>query len=154
MGAFISFLGGSAFRAIWGEVSSFFEKRQEHRYEIDRMRLQNDLDAAQHTRNQEAIRTQAELGVKTIEVQRDADIGRMDVDAWRTAVADVGKSTGIKWLDIWNGSIRPLLASSAMVAVVAEIAISGWLLNEWDRQLIGCILGIYVADRSLGKRSK
>lgn len=154
MGALVSFLGGSAFRAIWGEVSSFFEKRQEHRYEVERMRLQGDLDAAQHSRNLEAIRVQSELGVKTIEVQRDADIGRMDVDAWRSAVAAVGQTTGIGFLDAWNGSVRPLLATVALVAVIVEIAVTGWLLSEWDRELIGAILGIYVADRTLGKRSK
>lgn len=154
MGALISFLGGSAFRAVWGEVASYFEKRQEHRYETDRMRLQGDLDAAQHARNMTSLKLQSDLGVKTIEVQRDADIGRMDVDAWRTAVAAVGQTTGVKFLDAWNGSIRPLLATAALVAVIVEIAVTGWLLSEWDRELIGAILGIYVADRTLGKRSK
>src|SRR5262245_39254602 len=105
------------------------------------MRLQGDLDAAQHARNQEAIRTQAELGVKTIEVQRDADLSRLDVDAWRQAVSDVGKSTGIKFLDVWNGSVRPLLATLAIVAILAEIAVAGWILSDWDRELIGAILG-------------
>ena len=38
--ALFSFLGGSVFRMIWGEVSSFIEKRQEHAQEIERMRLQ------------------------------------------------------------------------------------------------------------------
>lgn len=154
MGALISFLGGSAFRAVWGEVASFFEKRQEHRYEVERMRLQGNLDAETHTRNMTSIKLQSDLGVKTIEVQRDADLARLDVDAWRSAVEGVGKTTGIRFLDIWNGSVRPLLATLAIVAVIAEIAVAGWALSEWDRELLGAILGIYVADRTLGKRSK
>lgn len=154
MGALISFLGGSAFRAIWGEVGAFFEKRQEHRYEIERMRLQNDLDAAQHGRMLESIRIQSELGIKTIEVQRDADLQRMDVDAWREAVGSLGRSTGIKFLDAWNGSIRPLLATLATLSILIEVAAAGWMLNEWTRELIGAILGLYVADRTLSKRVK
>lgn len=154
MGALISFLGGSAFRAIWGEVGAFFEKRQEHRYEVERMRLQNDLDAAQHGRMLESVRIQAEMGVKTIEVQRDADLQRMDVDAWREAVGSLGRSTGIKFLDAWNGSIRPLLATLATLSIVVEIGVAGWVLTDWDRELVGAILGLYVADRTLGKRAK
>lgn len=154
MGALLSFLGGSAFRAIWGEVSSFVEKRQDHKYEVDRMRVQNELDAAQHARNQEAIRTQTELGIKTINVQADADMARMDVDAWKQSVADVGKTTGIKWLDVWNGSIRPLLATAAVVVLVQEVLANGGVPTAHVLIICDAVLGIYVADRSLGKRGK
>lgn len=154
MSALLSFLGGSAFRAIWGEVASFLEKRQEHRYEVERMRLQGDLDAAQHARNQEAIRTQAELGIKTIEVQRDSDLARIDADAWGRAVSDVGKTTGIKFLDLWNGSIRPLLATAAVAILVQEILANGGIPTPHVLIICDAVLGIYVADRSLGKRGK
>lgn len=154
MSALISFLGGGAFRAIWGEVTHWLTARQEHKYELDRMRLQNDLDAAQHARNQEAIRVQAELGVKTIEVQRDADLARLDVDAWRAAVSDVGKSTGIAWLDTWNGSIRPLLATCAILVLVQEIIGAHGIPTPHVLFIGDAILGIYVADRSLAKRGK
>jgi hypothetical protein len=154
MGALISFLGGSAFRMIWGELSAYFTRKQEQAQEIERMRLQGDLDAAAHARNLESIRVQAELGIKTIQVQAEADLARLDVGAWAQAVADVGKSTGIKFLDIWNGSVRPLLATIAIGVVLFEIIRNGFVLSEWDRELVGAILGIYVADRSLGKRGK
>jgi hypothetical protein len=152
--ALFSFLGGSAFRMLWGEVSSWLTKRQDHKFEVERLRLQGDLEAAQHARNLEAIRVQAQLGVKTIEVQSQADLSKLDVSAWTQAVADVGKQTGIKFLDIWNGSIRPWLATMASAAVLFEIARNGFVLSEWDRELVGAILGIYVADRQLSKRGK
>lgn len=152
--ALFSFLGGSVFRMIWGEVSSFIKERQDHAFEIERMRLQGDLEAAQHARNLEAIRVQADLGVKVIEAQRDADLDRLEGNAWLQAVQDVGKQTGIKFLDIWNGSVRPLLATLAITVVVAEIARNGFVLSDWDRELVAAILGIYVADRSLMKRGK
>jgi hypothetical protein len=154
MSALFSFLGGSVFRMVWGELSAFFTRQQEHKLEVERMKVQGDLEAAQHARNLESIRVQAELGIKTIQVQADADQARLDVGAWAQAVADVGKSTGIRFLDIWNGSVRPLLASIAITVVLFEIIKNGFMLTDWDRDLVSAILGIYVADRSLGKRGK
>lgn len=154
MGALFSFLGGSAFRMIWGEASSWLNKRQDHRMEIERIKMQGELDAAQHARNIEVIRVQAELGVKTIQVQAEADAARADMSAWAQAVADVGRQTGIKFIDVWNGSIRPLLATIAIAVVLLEIVRNDFMLSDWDRELVGAILGIYVADRQLSKRGK
>lgn len=154
MSALISFLGGSAFRMVWGEVSSFITARQEHRYELAKMQAQGSLDAAQAERNMAAIKLQADLGVKTIEVSSDAEIGKIEVGAWQSAVEAVGRSTGLKWLDIANGTVRPLLAYLSILVVVIEIAVSGWFLTDWDRELVAAILGIYVADRTLVKRGK
>jgi hypothetical protein len=154
MSALLSFLGGSAFRMIWGEVSAYFTRKQEHALELDRMKLQGELEAAQHARNMESIRVQAELGVKTIQVQADADMARLDVGAWAQAVADVGKKTGVYWIDAWNGTIRPMLATVAIVMIISEIARLGFNMTDWHRDLFSAILGIYVADRQLGKRGK
>ena len=57
--ALIAFLGGSFVRMLMGEVAAWWTKRQDHSQEMDRMRLQGELDAAQHDRNQAAIRLQA-----------------------------------------------------------------------------------------------
>lgn len=152
--ALLSFLGGNAFRLIFGEIASYFSKKQEHALEIERLRLQGELDAAQHVRNLESIRIQADLGVKVIEAKMAAVLTEVETNAWAQAVADVGKQTGIKFLDIWNGSIRPALATVAMAVVLFEIVRNGFVLSDWDRELVGAILGIYVADRHLSKRGK
>jgi hypothetical protein len=47
-----------------------------------------------------------------------------------------------------------MLATLAISVVIAEIVRNGFTLSEWDRELVGAILGIYVADRSLLKRGK
>ena len=150
----LSFLGGNAFRLIFGEVMSYFQKKQEHALEMERMKLQGDLEAAQHERNLASLKLQADLGVKVIEAQRDADLDRADASAWSEAVAAVGRQTGIKFIDIWNGSVRPALATLAMAVVLFEIVQNGFVLSEWDRELVGAILGIYVADRTLSRRGK
>mgnify|MGYP000846776980 CR=1 FL=1 len=152
--ALLSFLGGSAFRMIFGELSAWMTKKQDHAQEIERLRLQGEMDAAQHARNLEAIRVQAELGVKTIQVQAESAISQIETDAWSKLVESTTKITGIKWIDTWNGSIRPALASLAMLVVVAQIVVNGFTLTDWDRELVAAILGIYLADRQLTKRGK
>lgn len=153
MSAILSFLGGTAFRMIWGEVSHWLTAKIEHKQEMERMQAQEQFAAAQHARNQDAIRLQSELGVKTIQVQADADLSRLDVGAWAQAVADVGKTTGIRWLDAWNGSIRPSVATwSIVMMTLAEIGVYTMSENAWS--IASAALGIYLADRTLFKRGK
>jgi hypothetical protein len=154
MSALLSFFGGTAFRMIWGEISAYYSRKQEQAMEIERMKVQGELDAAQHARNMESQRLQADLGVKIIQVQAEADTTRLEVGAWAEAVAAVGRKTGVYWIDAWNGAIRPMLATVAMVMIVSEICKLGFNMSDWHRDLFSAILGIYVADRSLGKRGK
>lgn len=148
-----SFLGGSAFRMLWGEISSWVTAKQDHSFEIERMTLQGSLDAQQHARNLEAIRVQSELGVKTVQVQAEADLGRLDAQAFNTGVEMTGKSSGNWFIDAWNGGIRPALATMCMALVTAsEFSLITLSENGWA--LAGAALGIYVADRTLFKRNK
>jgi len=152
--ALVSFLGGSVFRMLWGEVSSWITARQEHAQELEKMRLQETLDAASHARQLESLKLQSDLGIKTIAAQAEATANAADLDAWVQSVKDIGKATGIRWIDTWNGSIRPALASMAMAIVVAEFIRNGFHPTAWDLELVGAVLGMYVADRSLVHRGK
>ena len=148
----LTFLGGNAFRWLFGEGIAAFNKWQEHKQELERIRLEGELAQAQHLRQLEVIREQAALGVKVIEAQRDVALDQLD--AFNQAVVGVGRPTGIPFVDLWNGCIRPGLATLAALFVVASIVQRGFVLTEWDQELIGAILGIYVADRHLSKRGK
>jgi hypothetical protein len=152
--ALFSFLGGSVFRMVWGEVSAFITARQDHSFEVERMRLQGELDAAQHARNQDAIKLQHDMGVDTIRVQADADIGRIETDGWYAAVKDSMKPVGVAWVDAWNGMIRPLAATIAIGLWVLALAQQGFTTTDWDKQLTGVILGFFFASRELLKRGK
>jgi hypothetical protein len=153
-GAIFSFLGGSVFRAIWGEVSAWMTARQDHEFELARLKAQGDLDAATHARNMEAIRVQAELGVKTIQVQADADVGKLEMEGWAAAVAQANKATGIFFVDVWNGSIRPLAASISIFLWVVALNAQGFKMGEWDRELVGVILGFFFASRVMSSKGK
>lgn len=150
----ISFLGGNAFRMLWGEVSALLTKSQDHAHEIERMRLQAELDAAQHVRNIESQRLQAKLGVQVIRVQAESEVETAEAHAWAAAAGSIGRRSGIGWVDAWNGIIRPLVASVCVVLWVLHVSRAGWVLDEQGWAILGAALGIYLADRTLTKRGK
>lgn len=153
MSAILSFLGGSAFRAMWAGLSSFVEKRQEHSQELQRMKLQAEIDAGQHERNLAAIRLQSELGIKTVEIQGATQQGLADAEAFSAAIRLASQPTGVKWIDGWNGAIRPSYATVGLILWVASMYVRGWVLTPWDLELSASIAGFYFADRSL-RRSR
>ena len=118
------------------------------------MRLQADLDAAQHGRAMEAVTIQAQLGVKTIQVQAEAAIGQIEAEGWLAAVNATAKVIGIAWIDGWNAVIRPGVATWAIIMMtLGELGVIVHL-SENTIAVCGVALGIYLADRSLFKRGK
>lgn len=152
--ALFSFLGGSVFRMIWGEVSAWYNKRQDHAFELERLRLQNELDDRAHQRTQESMRLQNELGIKTIEAQAVANVATAEADAFVKAMENAFKPSGYAAVDIWNGVIRPSAATIALVLWVLKLNAQSWKMDDWDITLAGTVLGFFFADRSLGKRGK
>ena len=152
--ALISFLGGSVFRMIWGEASAFINKKQDHKHEVELLRLQADLDDKMHQRTLEAQKAQAELGIKTIEAQAVAAVDKSEADAFGMAVANAFKPTGYSVVDIWNGVIRPCAATIVLLLWVLKLVANKFVMDDWDRELGGAVLGFFFADRSLGKRGK
>lgn len=152
--ALISFLGGSVFRMLWGEISSWMTARQDHAHELARLRLQAEIDQAQHERNLAAIRLQHDMGVDVVRVQGEAQIGGIEAEAWLSTVKATAAQTGIWLVDLWNGIIRPFGATLCLGLVVLHFYRHNWVLDEQGWGLIGAFLGIYVADRSLFKRGK
>lgn len=152
--ALLSFLGGSVFRMIWGEVSAFFTRKQEHANEMERLRFQAELDDRAHERRMESVRFEAEQQVKVIRVQADAAVGQLEAEGWLEAVKATGRSVGVAWVDAWNAVIRPGVATwGVAMLTLAEIdAITA--LSEGTQSVIFAALGIYLADRTLGKRGK
>lgn len=153
MTSLISFLGGNAFRMIWGEVSHWLTAKQDHKMEMERMALQSAGDAAEHARNLESIKLQADLGVKTIQVQSDADIANIEAGAWGEVVESTTRTIGVAWVDAWNAIIRPGVATWAIAMLtLAEFGL--FVLSENAAMVCSAALGIYLADRTLMKRNK
>jgi hypothetical protein len=151
--AVLTFLGGATFRMIWGEVSTWLNNKQSHTHELQRLELEARMAAEAHARQMESARLTAELGAQTIRLQGDADVLRGEVGAFEHAVEATGRSTGSRLADVWNGCIRPALATEAMVMWLGD-ACKWWTLGDNGWALVGAALGVYVADRTLFKRGK
>ena len=151
--ALLSFLGGSVFRMLWGEIASWVNKRQDHAHEIERMKLQAEFEAAQHERNLEAIKIQAELGVKVIEAQAQSAVDQLEAEGWLEAVKATGRKVGIAWVDAWNAVIRPGVATWSIVMLTCN-EFGVFVISDETASVCFAALGIYLADRTLNKRGK
>jgi len=150
----IAFLGGNAFRMLFGEISSAWTKYQDHKHELSMMRLQSEIEAQRHGQQVEMTRLQTEAAVTVVRVQGEADISRGETDAFVEAVRATSRSTGVAWVDAWNGAIRPGLATLAAALIAGHFARTGFALDEPGWALVSAILGVYIADRNLSKRGK
>ena len=154
MSALLSFLGGSAFRAIWGELSSAWQRHQDHKHELEMVEVQARIDAQRHEQQQAALRLQAELGIKLVRAQAEAAVEEVETDAWADVVKSLNRPTGIYWLDVARGIVQPLLAYIAIFIWVSALNAQGWAVSEWDKELVSAIFGMYLANRHLGARGK
>lgn len=152
--ALFSFLGGSVFRAIWGEAASMLTSAQDHRQEVEAMKVQADIDDKVHQREMERLRVSAELNIKQVEVQADGQLAEKDADAFIAAMNTINVKTGITWVDAWNGCIRPACATVALALWISWIVSSGFVATEWDKELVGVILGFYFAHRVFVSKGK
>lgn len=152
--AFLSFLGGSIFRTLWGEISSWVSKKQDHLYEMERLEQQARLDDLAHQRMQAALTLQHELGLKMVAAKTEADVATAEAGAFAKVMDSAFRPTGYAFVDIWNGVIRPSAATIALTLWVLKLHHQGWNMDDWDVTLAGTVLGFFFADRSLGKRNK
>lgn len=153
LSAILSFLGGSVFRMLWGEISAWLTAKQEHAHEIERMRLQMEVDEAAFQRNQAALKLQSELQIRTIAVQSEANVAEVEAQGWLEAVKATGRAIGVAWVDAWNAAIRPGVATWAVVMLTLE-AYAYIKLSEGCASVCFAALGLYLADRTLMKRGK
>lgn len=153
MSGLISFLTGSVFRMVWGEFAAFITKHQEYKQEIELTKLQATIANETHARNLEALKIQHNLGVERIYVQQEVTNAEGELDAWVEATKSINIKTGVKWIDGWNQAIRPAIATIAIMCIVVEIFMLGYL-TEFHREVFGAALGLFLADRALSKRGK
>ena len=147
LSALISFLGGSVFRMIWGEVSSYVTKKQDHENGISLIKAQDEVNGNQFTRDLEKAKVMSALGITEIQAKTDSALLTKDADAFAEAMKTINAKVDIAWVDAWNGIIRPLAATTAILLWWFCLYTQGFVLGEWDKELVGVILGFYFAHR-------
>lgn len=154
MGGLISFLGGTAFRWLFGELLGWLKVRDERAAELAMLRLQHDLDRERHQWQQDAIAAQAQAGVRVIEAQSQAVAGAAANAAFLAAVQGVSTASArADWIGAWNASIRPALATVGIVLVAAQsIAPATVTLSPLVLELICAVMGVFVGERIHAKQ--
>jgi hypothetical protein len=151
--ALISFFSGTFVRMLFGEIAAWWTKLQDHKQEMEMMRLQAELEKDKFERQQLAIKTQADMGIKVIEAKSEAAVQEIEAQGWLEAVKLTGIKTGVLFIDAWNAAIRPGAATwSIAMITLNEFRII--VMSEIAMSICSAALGIYLADRNLMKRGK
>jgi DNA-binding helix-hairpin-helix protein with protein kinase domain len=145
--AIVTFIGGATARLIVGHVFDALVKWQDTKAENDRIKLQEQIEEAQHKRMLEQIKVQADLGVKLIETKANAHIDAIAADSFLEAVKSTTVKTGISVIDAWNGAVRPLLATICICLWISAVYQKHFVLDEWDKSLMSLALGVFVGGR-------
>ena len=149
--AIISFLGGSAFRMVWGEVSNYLKNKQDHKQEVEMLRLQSALDDKKHQRDVEIMNRSAELGIERIRVGAEVEVDKEDARAFSGAMREAFKPVGVPAVDIANAMVRPMFAYLCWALWALKLHSQAWVMNDFDMQLMAIIIGFFFADRTLKK---
>jgi len=152
----LSLVGGGIFRMI-PSVIELISKRQDHAHELAMLDRQMQL---------ESLKWQAKAAEITLQSEA------AEAAKWAEALpaAQVTVKSGVKWIDAINASVRPALTYwwclglySAYKGVTVWVAIdesapleqiATTLMTEFDRSVIGSIIGFWFLDRALRKLSK
>lgn len=151
----LGLLGGGVFRIIPFIIDLFKQKKDaDHEYRMTELQLKIDQQRA--TQQIDLAHAQAEIAANTADMQ-----------AMVAAIQAQATPTGIKWVDGLNASVRPILTYwwcigiytthkvlLMYVAYNTHIAINEMapiLMNEFDRGVVGSIIGFWFVDRALRK---
>lgn len=164
MTAILSFLGSAVFRWALEKFFALKERKQDHEQELELRQLQEDIDSAAHTRNLELMAKQAELKLQLAQEEHRGAMDLKDADAFAESIRSA-RPSGNRFLDGWNGGIRPFVATVCVLAWLGMVAAFvpdtlagmdaverlalGTLMIEFSLSLIGSVLGWYFGARSL-----
>lgn len=148
MTAILGFLGSAVFRWLLEKVFTLFERKQDHTQEIERMRVQADVDAAQHQRNLEMLETQSRL---KLDLVKEEVRGAYEAAEGAALIASIenARPSGIWWVDAWNSAIRPFICTVCVALWVMGLEQRAFKLDEFDYTLIAVVIGWYFGTRAL-----
>ena len=144
-----TFLGSTAFRWLLGEVIAVWKAKKEHEQELAMLRLQHEQDRDRHQWQQDAIKAQADAGVRVVEAQSTAAQESFAAQSFNTAMEGLNAAMVREdWVGKWNAAIRPALATVGIAALVgsslwpAQVTISAMFA-----EIIAAVLGLFCGGR-------
>lgn len=151
----LGLLGGAVTR-LFPAVMGFFKEGRDLKYELLRMDKEVALENLRATNREHEITLSSQAAIDS---------------SWAGGLVEALKSqtqiTGDKWLDRINVSVRPILtywwcivlytANKTILTIVAfqeGVALSAFspiIYTEFDRAIVGSIIGFWFVDRALRK---
>lgn len=138
------------------ELIGIFKQRQENSHELDMTRLQLEIDVKR-----------SELRIDEVNAAGRWDEIKAEIAMLGSVVQENAKPTGIPLIDGLNASVRPVLTYwwCIFLYTIAKIHLTVWayqsemtlvekanvVCNEFDRTVIGSIVGFWFVDRALRK---
>lgn len=163
----LALFGGTAFRLFIGNAMDWFKQATDHKQELEKMRLQMEIDNNEHKLNMEAQTLQSQLGIKTIEAQSVAASALVDSSGFLETIKGINATsamvfaTGKWWIDMipnliaaFNQVIRPTMAAVAIWLWILAVYKAGWIMSDWDKELAAGIFGVFIGDRIHAKRNE
>lgn len=162
----LSLIFGGVFR-LAPSVMDWFHKGQDNAHELAMVDKQIELAKAQSAQKIAEVKAAGEDARATLAAQTDSTTE----GAWAGALADAIKAqsamTGVKWVDALNQSVRPVItywwclflytaakSVTVVVALQARLPLAQFapiLVSDFDKAVIGSILGFWFVDRALRK---
>lgn len=148
----ISFIASGAFRAMFDGVLGYFQRRQDHQYEIERLEKQWQIEVQRADIAARAAEAQAKHELDRLATEYRGRAELADIETLTTAMAATSRPSGIAWVDALNGSVRPVVTYTLLAFYVAYRMRSGQPYDpNTDGALLGSVLGFWFADRALRK---
>ncbi len=143
-----SFLGGTAFRWIFGEIFAFIKAKQEHKQELELRQLDRDIAKDNAIERRLEIKAAADAGVQIIQAQREATHENMLDKMLFSAVEGVDKLSGIPFVDAANKMVRPTVAYVAILMLILESLFpTHVILKAATVELFMAFLGLFCGGR-------
>lgn len=154
----LGLLGGGLMRFA-PSLLNFFREGRDLKYELLRMDKEVELEKQRGTNRLDEIRA----------------VGEMNVDSsWADGLVEAirgqSRPTGDKWLDRLNVSVRPILTYWWCIVIhTAHKVLIGWvavqeqvaltvlaniIYTDFDRAVVGSIIGFWFVDRALRKQAQ
>ncbi len=148
MTALLSFLGSASLRWLLGELLGIVKAREDRRSEVEMIRLQADLERERAERQRQAVADAAAAGVKLVEAQREASAGDFADRMTLEALQQIGRPSGVAWVDALNASVRPVMAYIALLLLAGSaIAPEHVVITGMVGEVVGGVLGLFIGGR-------
>ena len=152
----LGMIGGGVFRLL-PEVLKAFNARRDADHEYRMTELQLRIDQARAAQALDLVHAQGAVASDAAELR-----------AWAEAVKGQGALTGVRWVDAFSATVRPVLTYwwclvlyTVHKAVLVGVGLGERLglaqlapvvLTDFDRSVVASIIGFWFTDRALRRK--